>query len=75
MNKALMLTGLVVTLALTGCAQVSGTIEEKEVEVTFKKKRAKTCYEFEIKKDDGSTVDICVPKSEYDRYNVGDKYP
>ncbi len=66
--------GVVVAL-LGACAQVSGTIVEKEVEVTFKKKRAKTCYEFEIKQSDDTVTDICVSKSEYDRYNVGDKYP
>lgn len=75
MKKALLAAGMAATLALTGCAQVSGTVVEKEVEVTFKKKRSSTCYELEIKQADGTVADICVSKSEYDRYNVGDKYP
>lgn len=75
MKKILLAGGLAAMLALAGCAQVSGEIVEKEVEVTFKKKRAKTCYEFEIRQADGTVTEICVSKSTYDRYNVGDKYP
>lgn len=75
MKKILLAGGVAAVLALTGCAQVSGEITEKEVEVTMKKRKIKTCYEFEIKQADGTVTDICVTKSEYDRYNVGDKYP
>lgn len=75
MKKILLAGSVAAMLALTGCAQVSGEITEKEVEVTYRKKRVNTCYEFEIKQADGTVTDICVTKSEYDRYNVGDKYP
>lgn len=75
MKKALLAVGVATALALTGCAQVTGEIVEKEVEVTTKKRKIRTCYEFEVKQADGTVTDICVSKSEYDRYNVGDKYP
>lgn len=75
MKKILLAGGVAAALALTGCAQVSGEIVEKEVDVTYRKKRVKTCYEFEIKQADGTVTEICVSKSEHDKYNVGDKYP
>lgn len=76
MKKTLLIAVVTATtLALTACAQVSGVILEKEVEVRFTKKKAWTCYEFEIQEADGSINDICVSKNTYDKYNEGDKYP
>lgn len=78
MKKFVVATGLTVLLALTGCSGapgVNGTVTEKEIETSYRKKKLKTCYELEITDAQGIEHDFCVTKRLYDRYNVGDKYP
>lgn len=75
MKKILLAGSLAAVMAMAGCAQPTGTVSEKEIEVTTRKRKIKTCNELTILKADGAEAEICVSKSEYDKYNVGDKYP
>lgn len=63
------------TLSACGTAPVEGEVVGKAVEISFKRKKPKTCFELTIKPASGDRVELCVPKSTYDRYNIGDKYP
>lgn len=77
-------------LALAGCANTHrGTIVEKEYEpaktkhscTTSHGKRACTskktpeCWEIEYRTDSGDEEEVCVSRREYDRYQVGQRYP
>ena len=76
MKKIFVAAGLASILALGACgAGPRGTVTEKEIEVTTKKGKIKTCYELEITDSAGTETDICVAKSIYDSYEVGNTYP
>ncbi len=78
MKKLFVTAGLTCILALTACSGapgVTGTVTEKEIETSTRKKKVKTCYELEITDAQGTEHDFCVTKKLYDKYNVGDKYP
>jgi hypothetical protein len=78
MKRLFVAAGLAGILALTACSGapgVTGTVTEKEVETSYRKKKLKTCYELEITDAQGTEHDFCVTKRLYDKYSVGDKYP
>lgn len=75
--KKLLAVAVVATLTLTAChtAPVEGTVIEKEVEVSVKRKKTQICNELTVRPASGADVEVCVSRANYDRYNVGDKYP
>lgn len=79
----------VTIMALSACSpSVSGTVVDKEFDkgtckttwktVNGKKKSERKCsadeYELDIRKSDGSTVEIDVSRSAYDRAVIGQEY-
>lgn len=94
--KRVMLLGVVVALALSGCGNPipPGEIIEKEHEsggyttvsscttdskgkrtCTSKRMGKPECWELEIRDDKGNEHEVCVSEREWDKWNVGDRYP
>ncbi len=68
-------------LGACGTAPIpAGTVVEKELEWSKVSKRNRVpdvkCYEITVKSDsDGVEHETCVTKSQYDKIEVGDKWP
>jgi outer membrane lipoprotein SlyB len=90
MNLRTAAVALGVLLALGGCSKATGTITEKEYESaktkqtcagSGTKRTCKTtttksaCWELELRTDSGDEDEVCVSRPEYDRYQVGQRYP
>lgn len=71
---SLVIAAAVFLAACDTAPPLTGRVTEMEIEKSIKTGAVK-CYEIEITDDQGKETDICVGRTVYDRYQVGDRYP